>query len=115
MLELVGQVAHPAVELLAELVFRVGGHLAEHVAGPVDQAVEDAVVDGLRDPPRGLAVVAGAQRLPVLLEEAVEDAPGVRAMGAPTLDREIYALAGSGHAGAACARVNRGPCEMRSW
>ena len=71
-LQLVDQAADPGVEVDPQLVLRVVRHLAEHGARPVEQPLEDAVLDRLGQPPRGLVREARPQAGPVLGEEPVD-------------------------------------------
>ena len=71
-LQLGGQQAQAGVELPAQVVVAVGGHLLEHGAGAVEQPVEDAVLDRARQPPRRLGAQLGPQLLAVGAEVPVE-------------------------------------------
>ena len=57
-LELVDEAQDAIVELAAQAVLAVVGHVVEHRAGTVEQPLEDPVLDGPGQPPRRLGAEA---------------------------------------------------------
>ena len=81
-LEPVGKVAHPDVELLAELVLGVVVDLVQKLSSSVEQPVEDAVLDRAGQPPGRLPSEPLTQFGAVVIEQVF----GLPGLGAAMLN-----------------------------
>src|SRR5207247_5237232 len=70
--EAIGEPMHRAGEMRPRLVVGVVAGVADEGANALEETVEDAVVDRVREPPGRFSVEASRQRLTVLLEKVVE-------------------------------------------